>query len=110
MADDTTGVFEHLREHLAALTSDPLIPRLWRQRAVELIELLPPEPHLDPRTASPEARASDLIAAARLYRDLWAVFCRFEAAVVGARAEPEHADWRADAVELVDQFNRGAAQ
>lgn len=110
MPDNTTGVSEHLHERLAALTSDPIIPRLWRQRAVELIDLLPPEPHLDPRTASPEARASDLIEAAGLYRDLWAVFCRFEAAVVGARAEPEHSSWRADAVELIDQFARGAAQ
>lgn len=110
MPEDTTGVSEHLREHLAALTGDPLMLRRWRQRATELMALLPPEPHLDPRSASPEARASDLIEATRLYRALWAVFTRFEAAIIGARAEPEHPGWRAEAIELVDQFDRGAAQ
>ena len=105
-AEDTLRASAPVRDHLLALIGDPTIPPHWRGRAIGLHGELT-------RTDAPAevaARARDLVDAAELYHRLWALHCRIESAVFGARNTPEDIAWRADAIELLDQWDRGGAQ
>ena len=73
-------------------------------------EDLPPEEPTTGDAPDTAARARDLVDAAELFHRLWALHCRLERAVFGARNTPEDIGWRADAIELLDQWDRGGAQ
>lgn len=103
-AEDTLRASAPVRDHLLALIGDPTIPPPWRGRAIALHGDL-----TDPDAPS-EITTRDLIDAAELYHRLWALHCRIERAVFGVRNTPEDIAWRADAIELLDQWDRGGAQ
>ncbi|MEZ4437109.1 MAG: hypothetical protein R3F65_32330 [bacterium] len=104
--EDTPRVPVSLRDQLLALIGDPTIPPHWRGRAIGLYgDLTAPDPSPDA-----VARGRDLVDAAELYHRVWALHCRVEGVVFGARSEPEDLSWRADAVELLDQWARGGTQ
>lgn len=105
-ADDTLRASAPLRDRLLALIGDPIIPPHWRGRAIGLHgELTLPD-----APADAPARARDFVDAAELFHRLWALHCRVERAVFGARNTPEDIGWRADAIELLDRWHRGGAQ
>lgn len=95
-----------MRDHLLALIGDPIIPPHWRGRPIGLHgELSVPDA---PINVVPRAR--DFVDAAELFQRLWALHCRVEGAVFGARNTPEDVGWRADAIDLLDRWDRGGAQ
>lgn len=103
--EDTPRVPAPLRDQILALIGDPTIPPHWRGRAIGLYgDLTAPEP------VDAVARGRDLVDAAELYHRVWALHRRIESVVFGARNEPEDLAWRAEAVELLDQWQRGGAQ
>ncbi|MCB9529981.1 MAG: hypothetical protein H6701_16605 [Myxococcales bacterium] len=105
-AEDTLRASAPLRDRLLSLIGDPIIPPQWRGRAIGLHgELSVPD-----APADVAARARDLADAAGLFHRLWALHCRVEGAVFGARNMPEDIGWRADAIELLDQWDRGGAR
>lgn len=88
---------------LLALIGDPIISPHWRGRAIGLYgDLTAPDPAADAL-----ARGRDLVSAAELYHRVWALHCRIEGIVFGARNEPEKLAWRTDAVEFIDRWERG---